>query len=46
LEALLASGVPELHGHETVVHEHLFGEEVGADGGLVACAELLVDLIT
>jgi hypothetical protein len=34
----------DLHGDQAVVDEHLLGQEVGAYGGLVACAELLVDL--
>jgi hypothetical protein len=45
LEALLAGRVPDLYGDERVVHQHLFGEEVGANGGLVAVAEFLVDVL-
>jgi hypothetical protein len=36
--------VAYLHGHYSVVYCDLFGEEVGANGCFVACAELLVDL--
>ena len=35
-------GVTGLHCDEPVVHLDLLGEEVGADGGLVLVAELLV----
>lgn len=37
--------VPCLHGDEPVVHLHLLCEEVGADGGLVLAAELLVHVL-
>ena len=33
-----------MHRHQPVVDEDFFGEEIGADGGLVAGGELLVDL--
>lgn len=33
-----------LHCYQTVIDEDFLGEEVRADGGFVACAELLVDL--
>lgn len=33
-----------LHGHETVVNENFFREEVSADGGLITGTELFVDL--
>ena len=45
LEPLLARGVPDLHGDESIVHLHLFGEEIGADRGLVLLAELPVDVL-
>jgi hypothetical protein len=38
------SRVAYLHGHYSVIYRDLFGEKVSADGGFVACAELLVDL--
>lgn len=44
LETFLAGRVPQLHGHEAIVDEDFFGEEVGADGGFVGLGELLVDL--
>lgn len=44
LKALLPRCVPQLHGHESVIHEHFFGEEIGADGRFVGGRELLVDL--
>lgn len=36
--------VTNLHSHQSIVDQDLFGEEVGANCRLVACAELLVDL--
>ena len=36
--------VPHLHRDLAVVDEDLAGQEVGADGGLVAGAKLFVDL--
>jgi hypothetical protein len=33
-----------LHGHEPIVDKDFLGQEIGSDGGLVAPAELLVDL--
>lgn len=33
-----------LHRHYPLIHSNFFRKEVGANGGFVACAELLVDL--
>lgn len=43
LEAFLAGCVPDLHCDEAVVDLDLLGEEVGANGGFVLTAELLVN---
>ena len=43
LEAFLACCVPDLHCDEAVVDLDLLGEEVGANGGFVLTAELLVN---
>src|SRR2546430_17032205 len=34
-----------LHSHYPIIHQHIFGEIVGADSCLVACAIFLVDLL-
>lgn len=33
-----------LHGHQSVIDQNLFSEEIGSDSCLIASAELLVDL--
>ncbi len=38
------ANIAHLHGNLAVVDEHFASQEIGTDGGLVAGAELLVDL--
>jgi len=35
----------DLHGDQSIIYKDFFGKEIGANGGFVACAELLVDLL-
>jgi len=45
LEPLLASRVPDLHGHQAVIHHHLLGQEVSTNSSLVLVGELFVDIL-
>jgi len=45
LEALLASGIPDLQSHQLVVDHDLLSEEIGTNGGLVLVAVALVNIL-
>lgn len=45
LEPFLTSGVPNLHGYDSVIDDHFFSEEICAYCRLVLVAELLVDVL-
>jgi len=45
LESLLSRSVPDLHGHQSVVHHYLLSQEISPYGGFVLVGEFLVDIL-